>query len=847
MTKRLAVNKEGFKHVKKRKQSRTSAITATAQVTHGMQWLEQMKEDDFRDEVLKELFAQMQKQGAIAGYIYTHGRGEHGVDWIVIERGPLTDRYVGIQAKSKPITKQGDSYSDSALAIKQQCESAYDHRFNFNGSDIRIDNVELWMSTHITSDAAEEFLAPLSRHKIGVKRPDVVFSLIERYCPLMTSKIPGLAESGYIHRMANPDPLPIRIFGVPLNPQKHFLEPRFSKHPELSISRVFDKRRHRMHEESPICLHDVTEHLANTIFVGPQLSGKTYLLRRLSCVLANQGYLPVHVDACVINTPNFKSIWHYVADRFPWHSPASLSNPDYLTRTVVLLIDNADCLTTEQIESLRDATHKRILLILAGRKSRTVPSFQTLFISGIMPGTIHSFVRSLDISEACTTALTDRGSQYIQRTIGTSGLPTNPFTVSVMLQECQIAKRKLATPTMGRLIERFVEGQIGSHSESMRADFETKLAFLTSLGGTRELSFPASKFRKRLVRFLTKHGHAHDAADFEHDLLDSGLLDRDVSGITVRWTHPVFVEFFWVSNMVREKRYDFLGKCLLHDDASSIASIVGSQMGNAHKVLSILLKHLEKKAWMTTKGVLRATTTNRTDSFVLPSDEDEEALLTSIEADANGTPSSSKPSLNTHNEKPSSDAHPASDEIARSLELYATHIVEEKHYLAANIGALLLNARGLPRHDKEQGVMCVLRSTSRMGEHFSAMLHAVSHGKLSPLMADVFATYWCLVIADGLIGDAFLSEIFRGLTKTTNQTDQKLALIDLLVACGSAAPSSYLNIVKKQNLSDMVAVYMRLVTMYYFRFHKSEEKAALRESLKELRKMAKGFSLPSIS
>jgi hypothetical protein len=44
----------------------------------------------FRDEILKELFARMKNESIIEDYIYTHGRAEHGVDWIVLDKGGLS-------------------------------------------------------------------------------------------------------------------------------------------------------------------------------------------------------------------------------------------------------------------------------------------------------------------------------------------------------------------------------------------------------------------------------------------------------------------------------------------------------------------------------------------------------------------------------------------------------------------------------------------------------------------------------------------------------------------------------------------------------------------------------------
>jgi hypothetical protein len=135
-----------------------------------------------------------------------------------------------------------------------------------------------------------------------------------------------------------------------------------------------------------------------------------------------------------------------------------------------------------------------------------------------------------------------------------------------------------------------------------------------------------------------------------------------------------------------------------------------------------------------------------------------------------------------------------------------------------------------------------------MGQHFGEVLNSLSKKRLSPLMADTLATYWCLVIADSLIGDAFLAEVFRGRIRNTDRLLEQLILTDMLVACGSEPPSRYVDLLRSNpRVSDAVAVYIRLLTTYYFRFHKPEEKAMLKEAMKEVRRLAKGFSLPPVA
>lgn len=819
-----------------------------ADVSHGADWLHQLTESQLRDEVLKDLFVNMKKEGAIDDYIYTHGPHEHGVDWVVLEKGGLSQRFVGIQAKSKPLTRQGDSTSESALAVKQQCLSAYDHLFNWHGNNIRLDVVELWMSGHLTSEAEAEFGAPLGPHRISVKKSDAIFLLLEKFCPRVVSKIPGLAESGYVMRMANPPPLTIRVLGVPLNPKKHFIELRFSRHPEFSLDRVFDQRTRKVREEAPLYLEDILSASARLIIVGPELGGKSYLLKRIACIAAERDHLPVIIDVEQGNLTGPISSPHLLREHLSWYSVTSLQNADAISRKIFLLIDNADKLTDEQIEQLRESSHKKITLILAGRKSRSIAGFVTYYISGVRTGALQGFIRSLDIDSGSTAGLMERATQYIQRTIGVSGLPANPFTVSIMLEECRISRKRLATPTMGRLIERFVQGQLGSHSDTTRVDYETKDQFLTAIGGKRATSFSVVGFRKSLGRFIAVHGHAHLIEDFEQDLVDTGLLESIHENGVLRWTHPIFRDFFWVRNLVQERKYKVLTRILQAGNAQAIAAIAGSQMGNAHKVLAELLQSLPAKDWMRQGAGSRYLLAMADSDDVLPSDIDEEKMLSMIEASADAVSEEDQAPKKSLRDGDGKVTLSDDQNVRKALAFFASKCIEEKHSLIVNVSALLLNARHLPREDKLAGVLCIVRSNARLTRHLSEAIQGLKPKGVDQFLADLFSTFIGLTVNDRMIGDAFLAEIFKERFKKAASGDEKLFVMDLMVASGVVDPMEYLEVLREKNdLADTVAVYLRLVSSYYYRFHKKDEKARLKQALKEVRKQAKGVRLTPVS
>jgi hypothetical protein len=136
-----------------------------------------------------------------------------------------------------------------------------------------------------------------------------------------------------------------------------------------------------------------------------------------------------------------------------------------------------------------------------------------------------------------------------------------------------------------------------------------------------------------------------------------------------------------------------------------------------------------------------------------------------------------------------------------------------------------------------------------MVKYLSEVFLKLGKGKISTLVAESLSRLFGLTINDMMIGDPFLTDIFRGLERRSNiSLDERLMLTDLLVACGIFYPRSYVELLKQQSdLTDVVVVYMRLVNTYYFRFHNEHEKIQLRAAMKAVRKFAKGFSLPPVA
>jgi hypothetical protein len=425
----------------------------------------------------------------------------------------------------------------------------------------------------------------------------------------------------------------------------------------------------------------------------------------------------------------------------------------------------------------------------------------------------------------------------------------NTFTVSMMLAECKVARRRLATPTMGRLIERFVEGQLGSYADTLRVDFETKQQFLTNIGGSNVTSFTMNSFRRRLTKYISVHGHPHDVSEFEEDLIESGLLERDEEKGIIKWARTIYQEYFWVRNLVREKKFHAISKRLHQSDSISIGAIAGSQMANAHAVLVDLLKDIDSEIWMKKpKRRIALPVVSLSEEF-LPNDAEEDALLSQVEDEARQNDYDEKIPSKRKSLQENDAVSSTSETTEKTLSQYTKAMLEEKHFLAQNVSALLINSRSLSREDKENAVVCVLRSNIQMVKYLSEVFLKLGKGKISTLVAESLSRLFGLTINDMMIGDPFLTDIFRGLERRSNiSLDERLMLTDLLVACGIFYPRSYVELLKQQSdLTDVVVVYMRLVNTYYFRFHNEHEKIQLRAAMKAVRKFAKGFSLPPVA
>jgi hypothetical protein len=430
----------------------------------GTAWLNSLAESEFRDRVLGNLFAQMKKAGLIEEYKNVHGRNDKGVDYLVAQRTALQRSVIGIQVKSKRITRTGDSSSLSSLDLKTECVAALAHEYDFQSDKVRLDNVAIWTSAHITEDAEKEFTAPGNVAKIQVIKPESIYALIHQHCPDLLARVPQCSLSVYLREKASPEPKSIKLLGKGLDPRKDFLVPTISTQPASASSRLSTRNNIVQPNTDTISIESLLERTSHGIIQGNDLSGKTYLLEHLQAVAAEAAMLPF-----LLNPEHFatkpRTIFHVLAKILPSFSPNDLEQMSKKQRLFVL-VDDFDQLEETYRELLLKLDPREITILGTAKTISARSSIDILYMVGVELDSIAPFLRSLDLQR--DTIFTDRAHSFIRRSLGQSGLPETPFTVAMLLQECQVSPSKFSTPTMGRLIA-FVSGNValdvrGSHA-----------------------------------------------------------------------------------------------------------------------------------------------------------------------------------------------------------------------------------------------------------------------------------------------------------------------------------------------------------------------------------------------
>jgi hypothetical protein len=838
---------------KKRKQvlsAQQPLLLQTTETEAGLEWLHSLPEDQFRDRVLQDLFRRMKSEGLIDGFENIHGRNDKGVDYLVASTSIFGSSFRGVQVKSKRITRSESGSALSAIRIREECEAAMNHDFHFQGQQVRIQNIDVWSSAPVTEDAEKELNPPHRTHPIGLKKDREILSLVEKYCPGLLDKIPQFAVAKYIADSRSPQPKAVRILGCNLNPSQHFIEPFFSPAPAGSAKQMVNKDGALQPVQSKLTVKDIVDEVAHTIIFAPPLSGRSYLLEHLKCKLAANGRIPVLLNGADLSKTVVK-LENIIANKLGAVSVKQVTDLAH-SGAIVVLIDDADRVTPEAREKLFALESKTFRIIAAARSLLAPAGARTFYLSGVDWPSVVGFLRSVDNKLAAGKPFVDRAKVFIDRAFESSGLPKNPFTIAVMLEECQHSVGKFSTPTMGRLIGRFIELQLGSHTDATYVvDFETKREFLTRLAGHSQYRFSIHEFEKILGKYIDLKGHPHSITDFSNDLLHSGIFQR--LGDAVEWAHPVIKEFFWVKNLIGRGNLKPIQKRLGEAGDPTLAALAGSQMEDAQPLFDVLLPRLRKVKIPTFDELISSHELGVSLSNLI-SDQEEESLLTDIE---NGLGFKNflnqKDECPTHAEvKPASPALTLTSEhreaLKKRLEPVIKSIAESELHIATNVVALLLNARATKRTTKEEAVEAVLCSCELLGKFTNELIGAVYQDsrKLDFLSAWLTIVMICGV-ADEMLGDPHLVSVFRGGLRRSKSRLRTLVLLDLLLCCGEDESKLIMQELENANhLGITLALYWRVAMLYYFRFHRDVDRNTLRKLLAQMRKMERGVNLPKL-
>jgi len=834
------------------KGSQPSLLLETTETEAGLQWLHSLTEDQFRDRVLVELFRRMQAEGLIEGFENIHGRNDKSVDYLISYTTVFGSNVRGIQVKSKRITRSESSGALSAVRIREECQAAMLNDFHFKGRNIRVEGVDVWNSGPTTEDAEKELNPPHGSHRVGVKKDREILALIEKHCPGLLAKVPQFAIAKYITECRNPGPKAVRILGCNLNPSVHFIEPFFSSEAPTSHKQIKRKNGILESRRERISLGSILTEVAHTIVFAPPLSGRTYLLEHLRCKFAEIGRLSVMLKAAEIPKGHLK-IETLIAQHLGFASPKQVSEIEE-SAGIVVLVDDIDKAPVETREKLFAAESRSVRIVATARSMIAPPSVKTFYLTGVDWLSIVRFLRAVDNRLAAGKPFVDRAKIFIERAFESSGLPKNPFTIAVMLEECQHSVGKFSTPTMGRLIGRFIELQLGSHTDNLLVDYETKREFLTRLAGHAEYEFSIQEFEKLVGKFIDAKGHPHSITDLSNDLLRSGVFQR--LGESVEWAHPVIKEFFWVKNLVSKKRIGPIQKRLEAGFDITLAALAGSQLENAGALLDGLLPRLAKINLPTLSELVESPELSMSLSKLI-TDKDEESLLADLESETmfKQPPKAEKALVSGTGSVPGkgeSQAAQLSPEYRRALnkrlEPLVKKIAESELHIAFNVAALILNARDTSRAYKEQSVEAVISSCQLLAQFTKDISAAIFENSGWRDFMSVWLSVMTLCgLSDEMLGDSHLVSIFRSGLKRSKDRTKTLVFLDLLLCCGEDENARILAELEKINLLGVtMAFYWRVAMLYFLRFHRDVDRAALRKLMADIRRMERGIKLPQL-
>jgi hypothetical protein len=336
-------------------------------------------------------------------------------------------------------------------------------------------------------------------------------------------------------------------------------------------------------------------------------------------------------------------------------------------------------------------------------------------------------------------------------------------------------------------------------------------------------------------------------------LLGSGVFQR--CGDSVGWSHPVIKEFFWTKNLTSKNRLGPIVKRLEAEHNTTLAALAGSQMEDAGALIQDLVPKMSKISMPSFKELVTSPELAVSLSSLI-SDKDEESILAEMEARFLLPGAGSRAEKGSEKEAGPPKAEKAvvfSDEqknaLKKRVEVVARNIADAKLHIAFNLAAVLLNARGTSRVNKEEGTEAALVACHRIADFVDELIEAVfASSKKAKFLCAWIKVYTLCTFADAMLGDPHLVSVFKSCLKRNTDQTTTFALLDLLLCCGEDEHDRILEELRKINhLGVTMAFYWRVASLYFFRHHRDVDRAALRRLLAGMRKMEKAVSLPAVS
>jgi hypothetical protein len=131
------------------------------------------------------------------------------------------------------------------------------------------------------------------------------------------------------------------------------------------------------------------------------------------------------------------------------------------------------------------------------------------------------------------------------------------------------------------------------------------------------------------------------------------------------------------------------------------------------------------------------------------------------------------------------------EDFSKAMADFVGRFVEEKHYIVRNLAALLVNSRDLSRTHKAKAVQCVLQSNQRLSHFIEKVAVSMKGEHIPQAMLEYLTLFWQFMMNDHMLGDNFLVEVYRDISRKVSGRDEKLAISDLLVACCDCDPHRY--------------------------------------------------------